>query len=194
MNWEHFKAFVWLRWRLLYNQQRKAGVVSAVLLMIVAIGAVLTAIPLFIGALMLGLNAIPKVEPVHLMYVWDGLVAAFTLFWMIGLITELQRSDPLSLSKFMHLPVSATGAFLINYLGSLIRLSLIIFGPVMLAFALALVVVKGISMLPVLLLLAAFLLMVTAVDLPVSRLAGRADEQPAAPAYGDHGHRPLHSF
>ena len=136
MNWQHFKAFVWLRWRLLYNQQRKAGVLSAVLLMIIAIGAVLTTIPLFIGTLILGLYAIPKAEPMHLMYVWDGLVAAFTLFWMIGLITELQRSDVLSLSKFMHLPVSATGAFLINYLGSLIRLSLIIFGPVMLAFAL----------------------------------------------------------
>jgi len=163
VNWEHFKAFVWLRWRLLYNQQRKAGVVSAVLLMIIAIGAVLTAIPLFIGSFILGLYAIPKAEPVHLMYVWDGLVAAFTLFWMIGLITELQRSDPLSLSKFMHLPVSATGAFMINYLGSLIRLSLIIFGPVMLAFSLALIVVKGVSMVPVLLLLAAFLLMVTAV-------------------------------
>ena len=43
------------------------------------------------------------------------------------------------------------------------RLSLIIFLPVMLAFALALVIVKGVSMLLVLPLLAAFVLMVTAV-------------------------------
>ena len=28
VNWEHFKAFVWLRWRLLYNQARRAGVVE----------------------------------------------------------------------------------------------------------------------------------------------------------------------
>ncbi len=162
MNWEHLKAFVWLRWRLLYNQNRRAGVVNAVLTVIVAVGALLTAIPLFIGCLVLGIYAIPKAQPVHLMYVADGVVVAFLFFWMIGLITELQRTDPLSLSKFMHLPVSATGAFLINYLSSLLRLSLIIFLPVMLALAIALVVVKGVSMLLVVPLVASFLLMITA--------------------------------
>ena len=89
-------------------------------------------------------------------------MVAFLFFWMIGLITELQRTDPLSLSKFMHLPVSPNGAFLINYVSSLLRLSLIMFLPVMLAFALALVVSKGFSMLLVLPLLAAFVLMITA--------------------------------
>ena len=123
MNWEHLKAFVWLRWRLLYNQNRRAGVLNAVLTVIVVVGALLTAIPLFIGCLMLGIYAIPKAEPVHLMYVGDGVVVGFLFFWMIGLITELQRTDPLSLSKFMHLPVSATGAFLINYLSSLFGLA-----------------------------------------------------------------------
>ena len=90
-------------------------------------------------------------------------MGAFLFFWMIGLIAELQRTDPLSLSKFMHLPVSANGAFLINYLSSLLRLSLITFLPVMLAFALALLIVKGVSMLLVLPLLLSFVLMVTAV-------------------------------
>ena len=69
MNWEHFKAFVWLRWRLLYNQNRRAGVLNAVLTMIVFVAALLTAIPLFIGCLVLGLYAIPKAQPKHLMYV-----------------------------------------------------------------------------------------------------------------------------
>jgi ABC-2 type transport system permease protein len=163
VNWEHFKAFVWLRFRLLYNQNRRAGVLNAVLTIIVLIAALLTAIPLFIGCLVLGLYAIPKAEPKHLMYVADGVVVAFLFFWMIGLIAELQRTDPLSLSKFMHLPVSANGAFLINYLSSLLRLSLITFLPAMLAFALALMIVKGVSMLLVLPLLLSFVLMVTAV-------------------------------
>ena len=165
VNWEHFKAFiVWLRWRLLYNQNRRAGVLNAVLTVIVVVGALLTSIPLFIGCLVLGIYAIPKAQPVHLMYAADGVGhRLFLFFWMIGLLAELQRTDPLSLSKFMHLPVSATGAFLINYLSSLLRLSLIIFLPVMLAFAIALVVVKGASMLLVVPLVAAFVLMVTAV-------------------------------
>ena len=83
--------------------------------MIVAVGLLVTAIPLFIGCFMLGLYAIPKAQPVHLMYAWDGLIVAFLFFWGIGLITELQRTEPLSLSKFLHLPVSVNGAFLINY-------------------------------------------------------------------------------
>ena len=78
-----------------------------------------------------------------------------------GLVAELQRSESFSLSKFLHLPVSVNGAFLLNYLSSLLRLSLVFFTPVMLGFALALVYVKGILFLPVLPSVAAFLLMIT---------------------------------
>jgi hypothetical protein len=162
VTWQHLTAFVWLRWRLLVNQWRRAGAFNAVLMMIVAVGALVTAIPLFVACFALGLYAIPKAQPVHLLYAWDGLIAAFLFFWCVGLLTELQRTEALALSKFMHLPVSPNGAFLINYLSSLLRLSLIVFGPVMLGFALALVVAKGLSMLPAPLLLAAFLLMVSA--------------------------------
>jgi ABC-2 type transport system permease protein len=162
VNWEHLRAFVWLRWRLLKNQWRRAGAVNAVLMMIVSVGALVTAIPLFVACFMLGLYAIPEATPAQLMYVADGLIVGFLSFWGIGLATELQRTEPLALSKFLHLPVSVNGAFLINYVSSLIRLSLIVFVPVMLAFSLALVWTKGILMLPVLPALAAFLLMVTA--------------------------------
>jgi hypothetical protein len=162
VNWQHFQAFVWLRWRLLINQWRRGGAINAVLMIILSIAAVVTAVPLFIGCFALGVYLIPKASPAHLMYAWDVLIVGLLFFWGIGLITELQRSDPLSLSKFLHLPVSAVSAFLINYLSSLFRLSLIIFVPVMLGFGLALIYVKGISLLPVLPLSAAFLLMVTA--------------------------------
>ena len=57
VNWQHLQAFLWLRWRLLENQWRRAGAVNAVLMMIVSVGALLTAIPLFIGCFMLGLYA-----------------------------------------------------------------------------------------------------------------------------------------
>ena len=162
MIWEHTKAFVWLRWRLLVNQWRRGGALNSALMMIVAVAALVTAIPLFVACYALGVYAIPKAAPAHLMYAWDGLIAGFLLFWGIGLLTELQKTESLALSKFLHLPVSPTGAFLINYLSSLLRLSLIVFGPMMLGFALALVAAKGMLMLPALPLLAAFLLMVTA--------------------------------
>jgi hypothetical protein len=162
VTWQHLTAFVWLRWRLSINQWRRAGTVNFVLMMIVAIGALVTAVPLFFGCFALGLYLIPRAQPAHLMYAWDGLIVVFLFFWGIGLLTELQRSEPLALSKFLHLPVAPNGAFLINYISSLLRLSLIVFGPLMLGFALALVAAKGMPLLPTLPLLAAFLLMVTA--------------------------------
>jgi hypothetical protein len=130
---------------------------------ILMIGAVITAVPLFIGTLVLGIYAIPRAEPVHLLYAWDVLLVTFLFFWMIGLVTELQRSDVLSLSRFLQLPVSVSSAFAVNYISSLVCLSLVVFAPIMFGFALALVYVKGPVMLPVLPLILAFLLMVTAV-------------------------------
>lgn len=162
MTWRHLTAFVWLRWRLLVNQWRRAGALNAALMVVLAVGAVVTAVPLFVGAYLLGAYAIPKATPEQLMYAWDALAGAFLVFWLAGLLTELQRSDPLSLSKFLHLPVSPNGAFLINYLSSLLRLSVIVFVPPMVAYCLALVTTLGISQWPALPLLGAFLLMVTA--------------------------------
>jgi len=162
LNWQHLTAFLWLRWRLLANQWRRGGTLNAVLMMIVTVVALVMAVPLFVLTFVLGLYAIPKAEPVHLLFAWDGVVAGFVFFWMIGLITELQRTEPLSLSKFLHLPVSVNGAFLINYVSSLVRLSLVIFVPLMIGFCLALIVTKGVLLLSALPLLAGFLLMVTA--------------------------------
>jgi hypothetical protein len=68
----------------------------------------------------------------------------------------------LSLSKFLHLPVSVTSAFLINYLSSLLNLTMIAFLPVMIGFCLALVFAKGWLLVLALPSLAAFLLMITA--------------------------------
>jgi hypothetical protein len=153
---------MWLRWRLLVNQWRRAGAFNAILMMVLFIGALVTAIPLFIACLGVGMYLVPQASPAQLMYAWDALILAFLLWWMIGLLVDLQRSDPLSLSKFLHLPVSVNGAFLINYFSSLTRMSLFVFGPVMLAFSLALIFTKGWVMLPVLPLLAGFIFMISA--------------------------------
>jgi hypothetical protein len=155
-------VFLWLRWRLLRNQWRRAGALNAVLMMIVAFCVVSMALPLFIASFLIGLYATARAAPEHLMYAWDALVLGFLLFWSIGLVTELQRSEPLALSKFLHLPVSVNSAFLINYLSSLLRLSLVFFGPLMLGLALALIFARGVLLLFAPALLAAFLLMVTA--------------------------------
>lgn len=163
MNWEHLKAFCWLRWRLSANAWRRGGAINALLMTILAIGTFVMAVPLFVGCFVLGLYVFPKATPVQLMYAWDGIVVGFIFFWSIGLLTELQRTESLSLAKFMHLPVSVNGAFLINYVSSLVRLSTIVFVPILLGLGLSLPLSRGASMLTVLPATGAFLLMVTAV-------------------------------
>ena len=163
MNWRHLQAFLWLRWRLMLNQWRRSGSFNSTLMVVVAVGVLLLALPLFIGCLLVGKFALADAEPIHLLYAWDGLVVAFTFFWITGLITDLQRTDTLSLAKFLHLPVSVQGAFLINYLSSFLRLSLIIFMPALFGLGLGLILARGVWLLPVLPLTLMYLVMVTGV-------------------------------
>lgn len=164
MNWSQFQALLWLRWRLMVNQWRRGGTFAAVPAILIAVGAVLLAGTFFLSSLALGLFATRKMSPLDLLYAWDGLVVAFVFFWIIGLVSELQRTEALTLSKFLHLPISVKGAFLINYVSSMLRLSTVVFVPLMLGLWLALVGTKGPWLLLVLPLLAAFLLMVTALS------------------------------
>jgi hypothetical protein len=163
VNRQHFQAFLWLRGRLLINQLRRGGIANTIILGLLAAFGVMFAFGMFVAFLLVGLFALPKVSPAVLMYVWDGLVVAFLFSWAIGLLAELQRSEALSMDKFLHLPVSLTGVFLLNYLSSLLSISLIVFLPGMIGLSLALVFARGPAMLLLFPLLAAFLLMVTAV-------------------------------
>ncbi len=162
MNWGHLRAFMWLRWRLRVNQFKRGGIVNAIILGILAVLAVFAAAGLFVGFLSLGLFALDDVAPSVLLYVWDGLVVVFLFAWCVGVLAELQRSESLSLDKFLHLPVSLAGAFLINYLSSLPSVTLLFFVPATVGLSLGLVIARGPALLWLFPLLAAFLLMVTA--------------------------------
>jgi hypothetical protein len=162
VNVQHLRAFLWLRWRLRLNQLKRGGLANAVILGLLAVGAVLLSATLFVGSFLVGLFLLPEASPAALLYVWDGLVVAFLFFWSVGLLADLQRSEALSLEKFLHLPVSLTGAFLINYLSSLFSLNLIVFVPAMVGLSLGLVLARGPALLLLFPLLAGFLLMVTA--------------------------------
>jgi hypothetical protein len=71
--------------------------------------------------------------------VWDGIVAAFLFFWMIGIVTEIQRSETIDISRMLHLPISLRDIFLVNYLASHLTLSIILFLPAMLGLCLGLI-------------------------------------------------------
>ncbi len=163
MNWEHLKTYIWLRWRLSANQVRRAGPIGAIIGAILAALRILGGLVTFIAGLLIGIFALHHAEPKVVLVVWDIFAAGFLFFWLIGLMSELQRTELLSLDNFMHLPVSPNGAFLINYLGSSVGLSLILFLPLMIGLGIGLTVSRGPAMLLLFPLIVSFFLMITAI-------------------------------
>jgi phosphate starvation-inducible membrane PsiE len=165
MNWEHLRAFLWLRSRLNANKSKRASSLSNTLNTILMVLAVVVGIAAFTGSLALSYYVVAKQSPSIVLYVWDGVVAVFLFFWFVILSVELQRSELLPLEKFLHYPISVSGLFLINYIASVLseHIAVFLFVPAMLGLSLGLVIVRGIAMLWLFPLLLAFLLMVTAV-------------------------------
>ena len=163
MNWRHLQTFLWLRWRLTANGWRRAGALNFVLMAVIAVCLLLAVVPLFIGSWMFGAIALQGGSSLRLLCVWDGVVLGFAAWWGIGLMIELQRTEALSMSKFLHLPVSVKGVFAMNYVSSLLNPAIILFLPVMIGLGLGLARAKGRLLLVSLPLSIALLLMVTAV-------------------------------
>jgi len=162
VNWEHLRTFLWLRWRIISNRNRRAGAASVILQGILMAFAVAGGGLAFVGGIAAGYLALPQASPKNVMLIWDGIVIAFLFFWMTELLIELQRSELLSLDKFLHLPVSLASAFMINYVGSISSAGAIVFLPLMIGIAIGLVFSKGAAMLLLFPLIAAFALMITA--------------------------------
>ncbi len=161
-DWEQLKTILWLRWRLTTNQWRRTKGVGPALAIITAVAGVIITVAAGLGGFFGGVFGLATARPEVIMLVWDILVMAFLFIWMVSLITELQRSEMIDLSRLLHLPVSLNGIFVINYLTSLASLSVAVFLPAALGLSLGLLGSHGwrMALLPPLVL--AFLFMVTA--------------------------------
>lgn len=162
MNWQHFRAFLWLRYRLMFNRIRRQGTVATVITTVAIVFCLFQAVLMFVGGWLCGLYLVPKASPLVHLLIWDGMTAVFLFLWLVVLMSDLQRTEPLSLDKFLHLPVSLTGAFVVNYLSSVINLRIIVFAPMFVGLMLGLAGSRSPLVLLGLPLLAAFLFMVTA--------------------------------
>lgn len=162
MNWSQLQAILWLRWRLTINQWQRGGQLNAVIAILVVIFVLLMAVTGgTIGALV-GVLGLARMTPEALMYLWDGLVALFLMFWAIGVVSELQRSESIDLSRLLHLPVSLRGVFVFNYLASHLSLSLTLAMPTMLGLAFGMLLGRGAAMLWLFPLILGFFFMITA--------------------------------
>lgn len=163
MNWQHLQTFLWLRWRLRSNQRKRSGALAG---FIEALVTVISACAAFVGlglGFLFGFFALRTTSPLVLLLVWDGVVAAFLFLWSTELLVELQRSELLSLERFLHLPVSLTSVFLINYVGSMFCMAGIFFLPGMVGLSIGLVLSRGWTMILMVPLVASLALAVTAI-------------------------------
>jgi ABC-2 type transport system permease protein len=162
MNWEQVKTILWLRWQLTRNQWMRSGGLAAVLAVLVGGAGILLGISCFVGGLAGAIFGLRTASPLAVMFVWFGVTVAFLLFWMIGLLTELQRSETIDLQRLMHLPVGLGQMFVINFLVSHLALSIIICVPAMMGLAIGLVIARGFEMVLLIPLALSMVFMITA--------------------------------
>ncbi len=143
MNWEQLKAIAWLRWRLSRNQFIRGGPLNAVISALRTVTLVMGAVGLGAAGVAGGWFAGAKAPPQVLLIIWDIVVGAFLLFWLSGLMVEIQRSESIDLQKLLHLPVTLEQVFVFNYVVSLLSVSVIFFLPGMLGLCVGLALGGG---------------------------------------------------
>lgn len=156
------QTILWLRWRLTRNQWTRSGKLNALITMVVAVFLVLAGAAGGVGGLLAGAFAMPEVSPTVMLLVWDMLIALFLLFWLAGIVAEMQRAEAIDISRILHMPISLRGIFFINYLASYVTLSIITFLPGLMGLSIGLAWGDRWTMIALLPLVFAFLFMVTA--------------------------------
>jgi ABC-2 type transport system permease protein len=162
MNWEQFRAILWLRWRLTRNQLTRGSKIGAVVAAIAGAALVMIALGAGLGATLAGALAMKNASATVVMLVWDGIVFFMLLFSFLAVLTELQRSESIELTRLLHLPISLKQVFVFNYLVSLVSFGTVIGLALMLGLALGLTLSHGPRFLLAVPLVLIFVFMVTA--------------------------------
>jgi ABC-2 type transport system permease protein len=162
MHSHQIRTLLWLRWRLTVNQLRKGGILNGLLAALLGVVILVLAVG---GAVLGGLAGawgVVKARPLDLLVVYDLLVGVFLFLWMISIVTEIQRSETISIGRLLHLPVSLRGVFAVNYLASHLTLGIILIVPALLGLDVGLALRQGPVMLCLVPLVLAFVFMITA--------------------------------
>jgi len=139
MNWSQLRTIIWLRWRLTRNQWSRGGQLNAVLTLIVAVIGLALGFAGGIAGLLVGIFALAKASPPVMLVAWDLIVGVFLFLWLAGVVSEIQRSETIDISRMLHLPISLRNIFMVNYLASHLTFSIILFLPAMLGLSLGLI-------------------------------------------------------
>jgi len=160
--WSQLQTLLWLRWRLTRNQWRRGGGANVVIALISTAGAIAVAMAGFAGGIAGGALALSHARPTNILHTWDVLAGVFLFFWITGIVAEIQRSETIDLRRLMHLPMTLREAFVLNYIISLFRFSIVVVAPAMLGLVLGLTFSHGPMMALLFPLVAGFFFMITA--------------------------------
>ena len=106
--------------------------------MIVTVAVLVLGVVSGIAGVLIGFFVLAERSPTNLLIAWDLFFAAFLFAWMIGMVSEIQRSETIDISRLLHLPISLRDIFLVNYLASHVTISIILFLPLVLGLSLGL--------------------------------------------------------
>jgi ABC-2 type transport system permease protein len=162
MTWSQLATILWLRWRLTRNQWSRQGTVAATISVIVTTLLAALGVAGFAGGVLAGVFLPVRKAPLYMLGLWDALVGAFLLFWLVGVLMEIQRSEAIDIGKILHLPVSLKGIFLLNYVASHLTLSILVFVPGMMGLMVGFLGSQGGAMILLLPLVLGFLFSITA--------------------------------
>ncbi len=162
MDWNQLRTIVWLRWRLTKNQWSRRGQLNAVLVIIAAVAVLVLGLVSGLAGILIGFFVLGEKSPTGLLIAWDAFTVMFLFAWMIGLVSEIQRSETIDISRMLHLPVSFRDIFRVNYLASHLTISVILFLPLVLGLCLGLILSGRWLMILMFPLVLGFVFMVTA--------------------------------
>jgi len=162
MDASQLRTILWLRWRLSRNQWSRGGLFNAVLTTIVSVALLVAGIVSGIAGVLVGFFVLAEASPLKLLVAWDAFAAVFLLAWTIGLVSEIQRSETIDISRMLHLPVSLRDIFLVNYVASHLTFSIILFLPWTLGLCLGLILSRGGYMIGLVPLVLGFVFMISA--------------------------------
>ncbi len=160
MNWRQLLALIKVRFQLTKNQVGKGGRFNALLYSIVCFVAMGLSMVAFFVAAWGGYFLFGRIRDPGIFFVWNLVtvsVAAVAFFDFIGTI---QKNDVIEIERLLHLPTRFGGAFVINFLSSMVNFQTMVLFPAIMGLAVAMPLAKGWSCAVAVPLAAAFILMI----------------------------------
>ncbi len=170
------KALWLLRYQLTVNQIKKGGKANVVLSFILIALGLVSSISAFFTGMIGGSFWFQEASIDTISMTWNIIVVAFLGMWLVGLMTELQQTELMSMDKLLHLPISLRGAFFLNYMSSFLNTTFILFVPMMIGLAFGMLLARGSLMAISIPLIVGFLFLITTLTYQLRGWLGRIME------------------